>query len=92
MRIYDKEWINSMITAGSRQEAVFDELSYVELSSISQKIQEDIFFLRDRISHNQVSSTRNTAVLDTYEKMLRSREAMLELIQSRIGSWSRSVG
>lgn len=46
-------------------------------SAIAAKVLEDIHFLQDRIDRVQKQQKPNTTVLNTYQSMLDSREAVL---------------
>lgn len=46
-------------------------------SSVQQKVEQDIAFLRHRIKLMKAQRVPNTLVIETYENMLRSRESVL---------------
>lgn len=68
-----------LLSVHERREALHNRLKSLELV---EKIQEDVYFLKDRIAHIKRSHTAssNPSVLKTYQSMLESREAVLQSI------------
>lgn len=50
---------------------------HVNVNTVTNKVLEDIDFLRDRIRMLENQATPNTVILNTYQKMLESRESVL---------------
>ena len=65
----------------------FRNLSKRDLNELRLKVNQEIAFLEDRIKHihrlNNLDD--NTVVLNTYEDMLKSRNAVLEWLNSEYG-------
>ncbi|MGH1370664.1 MAG: hypothetical protein ACRBBW_01425 [Cellvibrionaceae bacterium] len=49
----------------------------VKIDAISSKIEQDVFFLEDRILAIKSQAVPNTVILKTYEDMLSSRRSVL---------------
>ena len=66
-----------------RQESRMNQVGTAVITDdVTAKVIEDIQFLRDRIAYIKRSdSATNTAILETYENMLESRESVLAIMQ-----------
>ena len=56
-------------------------------SAIAAKVVEDIQFLQERISRLKKQQAPNTTILETYQTMLKSREAVLEWLKENDELW-----
>lgn len=54
---------------------------HVNVNTVTNKVLEDIDFLRDRIKMIESQRTPNTVILNTYQKMLESRESVLKWLE-----------
>ncbi len=49
----------------------------IKIEEISEKIEQDVSFLRDRIQRLESQTKPNTVIIKTYEEMLHSRLSVL---------------
>lgn len=54
---------------------------HVNVNTVTSKVLEDINFLRNRIQMIENQSTPNPVILNTYQKMLESRESVLNWLE-----------
>lgn len=68
-----------LLSTYERREALHNRIKSLEFV---EKIQEDIYFLKDRIAHIKRSriASSNPTILKTYQSMLESRETVLKSI------------